>query len=108
MGLFGKKKGVNQPAQQTLKGVATLEKGMVSLSDVIAPSSIEVDFRYIRVGDRYCTTLFVVGYPRYVSANWLQPLIDYDHTLDIAMFCYPTSSADVLDDLKRKIAEMEA
>lgn len=108
MGLFSKKKGANQPAQQTLKGVATLEKGMVSLSDVIAPSSIEVDFRYIRVGDRYCTTLFVVGYPRYVSANWLQPLIDYDHTLDIAMFCYPNSSADVLDDLKRKIAEMEA
>ncbi len=109
MKLFGKKKkDASQPVQQALKGVATLEKGMVSLSDVIAPSSIEVDFRFIRVGDRYCTTLFVVGYPRYVSPNWLQPLIDYDHTLDIAMFCYPTSSADVLDDLKRKIAEMEA
>lgn len=106
---FDKKKAKNAaPLVKQSAGVASLEKGMASLVDVIAPSSIEVDFRYIRVGDRYCTTLFVVGYPRYVSANWLQPLIDYDHTLDISMFCYPTSSADVLDDLKRKIAEMEA
>lgn len=85
-----------------------LEKGMISLADLLAPSSVEVDFRYIRVGDKYYRTFFVVGYPRYVSANWLQPLIDFDHTLDIAMFIYPTSSADVLSDLRRKIAEMEA
>lgn len=95
-------------APQTGKAVARLQKGMVSLTDVIAPSSIEVDFRYIRVGERFYTTLFVVGYPRFVSPNWLQPLIDYDHTLDIAMFCYPESSSDVLEDLRRKIAEMEA
>ncbi len=85
-----------------------LEKGMISLADLLAPSSVEVDFRYIRVGDKYYRTFFVVGYPRYVSANWLQPLIDFDHTLDISMFIYPTSSADVLSDLRRKIAEMEA
>ncbi|MBI2442544.1 MAG: ATP-binding protein [Candidatus Levybacteria bacterium] len=86
----------------------TFQKGMVSLLDVIAPSSVEVDFRYIRVGERFYTTLFVVGYPRFVSPNWLLPLIDYDHTLDIAMFAYPESSSDVLADLRRKIAEMEA
>src|SRR3989344_8000353 len=90
------------------KAVGKLQKGMVSLIDVIAPSSVEVDFRYIRVGERFSTTLFVVGYPRFVSPNWLQPLIDYDHTLDISMFCYPESSSDVLTDLRRKIAEMEA
>lgn len=90
------------------KAVKKFERGMVSLIDVIAPSSVEVDFRYIRVGERFYTTLFMVGYPRFVSATWLQPLIDYDHTLDIAMFCYPQSSSDVLADLRRKIAEMEA
>jgi len=90
------------------KAVKKLERGMVSLIDVIAPSSVEVDFRYIRVGERFYTTLFMVGYPRFVSATWLQPLIDYDHTLDISMFCYPESSSDVLEDLRRKIAEMEA
>lgn len=89
-------------------GIDQLEQGMVSLVDLIAPSSVEVDFKYIRVGEKYYSTLFVVGYPRYVSPNWLQPIIDYDHTMDISMFCYPTSSSDVLTDLRRKIAEMEA
>lgn len=85
-----------------------IEKGMTSVSDVIAPSSVEVDFNYIRVGEKFHKTFFVVGYPRYVSANWLQPLIDFDHSMNISMFVYPTSSPDVLSDLRRKIAEMEA
>lgn len=90
------------------KSIETLENGLQSIVDLIAPSSVEVDFRYIRVGEMFYTTLFIAGYPRYVSPGWLQPIIDYDHTMDISMFCYPTSSADVLADLKRKIGEMQA
>src|ERR1700734_1188557 len=86
----------------------TFEKGLSSVIDLIAPSSVEVDFRYLRVGDSFYTTLFIAGYPRYVSPGWLESIIDYDHTLDISMFCYPTSSTDVLADLKRKIGEMQA
>jgi hypothetical protein len=96
-----------QPLPKT-DNLQTLEKGLASIVDIIAPSSIEVDFRHIRVGNMYYTTLFMAGYPRYVSPAWLQPIIDYDHTLDISMFIYPTSSKDVLADLKRKIAEMQA
>jgi len=85
-----------------------LDDGTVSLADILSPSSIEVDFKYIRVGEKFMRTLFVVGYPRYVAANWLEPLINFDHQLDISMFVYPTSSNDVLSDLRRKVAEMEA
>lgn len=88
--------------------IESVEKGMTSVIDIIAPSSVEVDFRYIRVGETFYTTLFIAGYPRYVSPGWLTPIIDYDHTMDISMFCYPTSSSDVLSDLKRKIGEMQA
>jgi type IV secretory pathway VirB4 component len=111
MKLFGAKKTQQSqitPKTQPSPEIANLERGMVSLVDIIAPSSVEVDFKYIRVGEKFFTTLFVVGYPRFVSPGWLEPIIDFDHTLDIAMFCYPTSASDVLDDLKRKIAEMEA
>src|SRR6266702_2161475 len=88
--------------------VVDLGQGVVSLPDLIAPSSIEVDFRYIRVGNKFYRTFFVIGYPRYVSSNWLQPLIDFEHTLDISMFIYLVFIDDVLTNLKRKIAEMEA
>ncbi len=102
-----KKASPAAPAKKQ-SSLETLEKGTLSVIDIIAPSSVEVDFRYIRVGETYYSTLFMAGYPRYVSPGWLQPIIDYDHTLDLSMFCYPTSSSDVMADLKRKIAEMQA
>ena len=81
---------------------------MVAISDILAPPAVEVDFNYIKVGSKFYRTLFVSGYPRFVSANWLFPIISFDHTLDVSMFCYPVESGDVLSDLKRKISEMEA
>ncbi len=80
----------------------------LDIRDIIAPPSIEVDFDYAKIGDQYSRTLFVVGYPRFVSANWLEPLISFNHTLDVAMYVYPTKSEEVLENLKRKVGEMEA
>ena len=102
-----KQQQANQMTAQT-SPTQNIEKGMVSLVDILAPSSAEVDFNYIRVGERFYKTFFVVGYPRYVSSNWLSPVIDFNHSLNISMFVYPTSAPDVLSDLRRKTAEMEA
>ena len=110
--MFNNKKTNKPVASQSMPNVPAsiknMQKGMSSIPDIIAPSSVEVDFGHIRVGEKYYKTLFVVGYPRYVSANWLEPLIDFDHSMNISMFIYPTLSVDVLSDLRRKIAEMEA
>lgn len=112
--MFGKKKEKKEnktveqkPVQQQPQQQA-IQRGTRSVPDIIAPSSVEVDFNHIRVGERFYKTFFMVGYPRYVSPNWLQPLIDFEHSMNIGMFIYPTQSADVLSDLRRKIAEMEA
>lgn len=80
----------------------------LTVRDIIAPPVVEVDFDHIKMGDRFFRTMFTVGYPRFVSANWLEPLISFNHTLDIAMFVYPTKSEEVLENLKRKVGEMEA
>lgn len=87
---------------------ATLGRGMVDVKDIIAPPAIQVEFDYIRVGEIFYRTLFVSGYPRFVGANWLAPVINFDHTLDLAFFYYPVEAKGILDDLRRKIAEMEA
>ncbi len=85
-----------------------LAKGSLSIKDMVAPSFIEVDFNHLKIDDKYYRTLYVVGYPRYVSANWLYSLITFNHPLYISMYVYPTETKGVLEDLKRKIAEMEA
>jgi len=82
--------------------------GATSIQDVLAPSAIEVDFSFIKIDDNYIRTLFVTGYPRYVSANWLAPLVNFNHSLDVSMYVYPSDSKDTLDTLRRRLAEMEA
>src|SRR3989344_1599899 len=86
----------------------TLSAGTVSVKDIIAPPAIEVDFDFLKIGSTFYRTLFVVGYPRYVQANWLSSLINFEHSLIIAMYQYPAEAKGVLEDLKRKITEMEA
>ena len=83
-------------------------KPRLTLEDVIAPAEIEIDFNHIRINNRFFRTYFVSNYPRFVESNWLEPLISFDHSLLISMFIYPSVSQGVLDELKRKIAEMEA
>ncbi|MEX1068382.1 MAG: conjugal transfer protein TraC, partial [Patescibacteria group bacterium] len=93
----------------TLSDLAqTIAAGAVSVQDIIAPPSIDVDFNHLKIGETFVRTLFVSGYPRFVGANWLSPLINFNHTLTLSMFYYPVESKGVLDDLRRKIAEMEA
>jgi len=105
---FKNKKSQTDTQPQKTGDAENLEKGLVSVQDIIAPGAIEVDFDHLKIGNKYFRTLFVAGYPRFVSANWLAPLINFDHSLDIAMYIYPMEGKGVLDDLRRKIAEMEA
>ena len=100
-----KKPKKNQPNES---GEAKIAKGIMGIQDIIAPSAIEVDYNYIKIGDKYFQTLFISGYPRFVGANWLAPIINFDHTLTLSMYYYPMNARNVLDDLRRKIAEMEA
>lgn len=97
-----------KPKQLENHALDKLEKGTVSLVDIIAPSSVEVDFNFIRIGEKFLKTFFIVGYPRFVSPGWIYPIIDFDHQIDVSMFIYPTTSSDILSDIRRKVAEMEA
>ena len=80
----------------------------MNLLDVISPQSVEVDFDYIKINDVYFRTIFVGGYPRFVAPGWLEPVVNIDTSLDISFYIYPVDGKSVLDDLRRKIAEMEA
>lgn len=114
---FGKK---NEPAptdeaaeiarqeQENLEKIKQFSRGLVTIQDIIAPEAIEVDFTYQKINSTYTRTLFLAGYPRTVPANWLSPLINFPHQLSTSMFIYPVDSAEILDNLKRKITEMEA
>jgi type IV secretory pathway VirB4 component len=110
---FLKKKPAETPQlatkeHQEMEKLKEFSRGLVTIQDIIAPEAIEVDFTYQKINSTYTRTLFVAGYPRTVPANWLSPLINYPSQASISMFIYPVDSTEVLDNLKRKITEMEA
>lgn len=105
--LFPQKKS-NPVVPESQSAGAVMAQGQVSVKDLVAPSFIETDYSHIKIDSRYYRTLYVVGYPRYVSSNWLYNLITFDHPLFVSMFIYPTESKEILDDLKKKISQMQA
>ena len=108
---FLQKKSQTPDQKQTTENEAILKQfsqGLVSVQDIIAPEAIEVDFTFQKINSTYTRTLFIAGYPRTVPSNWLSPLINFPHQLDIAMFIFPVDVREVLENLKRKITEMEA
>lgn len=104
----GKKKTDKDQGPAVSPAVQVLSTGTTNVKDIIAPEAIEVDWSDVKINDTYYRTLFVAGYPRFVNANWLSPLINFPHSLSISMFIYPVDGKGVIEDLRRKIAEMEA
>ncbi len=90
------------------KEVSEFSDGIVTVRDILAPSSIEVDFDYIKINQKYYRTYFAALFPRFVNANWLAPLINFERTIDISMYYFTVDSREVMLKLRRKIAEMEA
>ncbi len=83
-------------------------KGVSTIKDLIAPAAMKVEPSFVRLGDVYCRTLFVVTYPRYVTVGWASPIINLSAQLDIAMFFYPIKADFVLKQLKKKVGILEA
>jgi len=83
-------------------------EGLVTMRDFIAPSSLELQTTYVRVGNRYARTFYVYGYPRKLFTGWMSSLINVDEVIDISMYIYPADSGVVLKSLRRKVAQLEA
>ncbi len=83
-------------------------QGAVTVRDIIAPASFEVTPSFIKLGDQFVRTIFVVTYPRYVSVGWFAPIINLSLPLDMSMFFYPVKSDVILKQLKKKVGTLEA
>jgi conjugal transfer ATP-binding protein TraC len=80
----------------------------MELADKIAPSAIEITPKSMRIGDKIVRTFFVISYPRYLTDNWLTPIINLDKIFDIALYINPIETAELLKHFQKKIAEVES
>ncbi|HET7302176.1 MAG TPA: DUF87 domain-containing protein [Candidatus Saccharimonadales bacterium] len=87
---------------------AAFRKGITALRDFIAPSSLEFNASFFQLGTRLARTYYVYGYPRQLYTGWLSTIVNLDEIMDISMFVYPVESQVVLDNLRKKVTQLEA
>ena len=72
------------------------------------PDAIEVGPRAVRIGDGWCASFAIVGYPREVGHGWLEPLTAHPSRLDVALHIEPVSANIAADRLRRQLARLES
>ena len=101
---------IKNPVQdkRLLEAEKVYRRGKVSIKDLIAPAAFKVESSFVRIGDKFVSTLYIVTYPRYISIGWFAPVINYSIPLDVAMYYYPLPSEKILKKLRNKVGSLEA
>jgi len=94
--------------KQYIEAEKIYQEGLASIKDLIAPASMDIRYDNINLDGVYCKSFYVFSYPRYLDANWLSPVINFDVTMDISQFIYPVESGSIMGTLKKKVAQMHS
>lgn len=110
MSLFKKQQNTPEKTvgRELLEAERAYRKGITSLKDIIAPSAVKIESSYIQISGKHARTFFVLAYPRYLSSNWLSPLVNMDVQMDLAMFIYPMETDVIMKKLRDKVGQLEA
>ena len=98
----------SEEAKTIIEEEKAFRRGVLSVRDLISPASLKAEAKYLLLGDKYVRTIFVIGYPRYISVGWFAPIINLNLTFDISMFFYPVKSAIILKQLQNKVGSISA
>ena len=74
----------------------------------LGPDALEVHPRSLRLGEEWCRTFTVTGYPREVGLGWLEPLSTHPGRLDVALHVEPVPAAVAAERLRRQLARLES
>jgi type IV secretory pathway VirB4 component len=82
--------------------------GPQTIAEILTPPALEIESTYVRLGDLYAKTYYIISYPRYLTSGWFSPVINIDQTVDISIFVHPVDTGTALKQLRRKVAQVEA
>ncbi len=97
-----------QAAREQREVQMAFQKGVTAMRDFIAPASLEFESSLFRIGTRVARTYFVYGYPRTIYTGWFSSMVNLDEVIDLSMYIYPVESQVVLENLRKKVGQLEA
>lgn len=102
--LFKKNHDDNTPSP----GAANDSSDVLALTDVIAPSALQINPKSINVSGKLARTLFVISYPRFLTDGWFAPIINLDRVFDVGLHIHPVDTSSLLKKFQKKVAEVES
>ena len=111
MSFLSKLIGVKETKKPDIASILPQEifdAGVLELKDIIAPSALSVTPKEINLGEKILRSFFVISYPRFLSDNWLSPIINLDKVFDVAIHVVPLETGEVMKGFQRKVAEAES
>jgi len=85
-----------------------ISKEPLHISDIAAPSFIQLKQNYIKIGEKLAKTYFVFSYPRYLQTGWLSPIINLNVPLDVSFYLHPVPTEKILKKLRKRVTEVQA
>ena len=105
---FDKKKLTPQLRKKIIDAEKMYHEGVVSIKDLVSPSSMEISTKGLSINNMHVKSFYVFNYPRYLESNWLNQIINFDATMNLSLFIYPTDSARMMRILRKKVTQMRA
>lgn len=81
---------------------------LLTLTDVIAPSAVNINPRGINVSGVNARVYYAVSYPRFLNDGWLEPVLNLAKELDVSIFIHPIDTAETLKKFQKKVAEVQS
>lgn len=106
---FLKPKNNNQTRQITsILPKDIYRSAVLELKDIIAPSALKISPKTLNLGEKLVRSFFVMSYPKFLSDSWFSPIINLDKAFDISIFIQPIDTSVVLNEFKKKVAEVQS
>jgi conjugal transfer ATP-binding protein TraC len=81
---------------------------LLTLTDVIAPSAINIGPRSINISGMSARVYYTVAYPRYLTEGWMEPILNLEKELDISIVIHPIDTSETLKKFQKKVAEVQS
>jgi len=92
----------------TDENTEAISESLLTLTDVVAPSAINIGPRNINISGTLARVFYAVSYPRYLNDGWLEPVLNLEKELDITIFIHPIDTAETLKKFQKKVAEVQS
>lgn len=81
---------------------------LMTITDVIAPSAVNISPRGINVSGTNAKIYYAVSYPRFLNDGWIEPVLNMANEIDVSIFIHPVDTAETLKKFQKKVAEVQS